>query len=129
MPPQPRARRAMPYMNTTLRESDEARFLRRLAEGPEMPPGTSEQAWRAARAESAQAVEAAADELGGRWAAAYQELHPEWQPSPTDIEISNQRAAELTAAREQITRLETQMAVARQGFGAAQRDHTFYHDD
>ena len=26
-------------------------------------------------------------------------LRPDWQPTPTDIEISNQRAAELTAAR------------------------------
>ena len=37
--------------------------------------------------------------MGGHWAEAYQELRPDWQPPPTDIEISNQRAAELTAAR------------------------------
>ena len=115
--------RAEPY------PSEEARFLRRLAEGPEMPAGTSEQERAAARGEWAGEVEAAANELGGQWAAAYQELHPEWQPSPTDIEISNRRAAELTAAREQITRLETQMAVARQGFEEVQREHMFHHDD
>ena len=62
MPPQrsQAARRAMPYMNTTLRESDEARFLRRLAEGPEMPPDTTEEEGAAPQAEYAGAVEAAA---------------------------------------------------------------------
>ena len=47
-------------------ESEEDRFLRRLAEGPEMPPGTTEQARAAARA--------AANQVGGRWAAANQEI-------------------------------------------------------
>ena len=42
-----------------------------------------------------------------------QELRPDWQPTPTDIEISNQRAAELTAAREQIARLTTSFSVLR----------------
>ena len=78
--------------------SDEARFLQRLAE-PELPPGASDAERAAARADAAAGVEYAANELGGHWAEAYQELHPDWQPLPTYIEISNQRAAELTAAR------------------------------
>ena len=88
--------------------SDEARFLQRLAE-PELPPGASDAERAAARADAAAGVEHAANELGGHWAEAYQELHPDWQPTPTDIEISNQRAAELTAAREQIARLTASM--------------------
>ena len=75
--------------------SDEARFLQRLAE-PELPPGASDAERAAARADAAAGVEHAANELGGHWAEAYQELHPDWQPPPTDIEISNQRAAELS---------------------------------
>ena len=85
--------------------SDEARFLQRLAE-PELPPGASDAERAAARADAAAGVEHAANELGGHWAEAYQELRPDWQPAPTDIEtrsspegISNQRATELTAAR------------------------------
>ena len=60
--------------------SDEARFLRRLAEEPEMPPGTTDAERAAARAEAAAGVETAVDELGGEWAPAYQELRPDWQP-------------------------------------------------
>ena len=47
--------------------SDEARFLQRLAE-PELPPGASD-AERAAAG-----VEHVANELGGHWAEAYQEI-------------------------------------------------------
>ena len=65
--------------------SDDARFLQRLAEG--LGEG---------------AVEEAVDEMGEQWADAYQELRPDLQPTPTDIEISNQRARELTAARTEI---------------------------
>ena len=104
--------------------SDEARFLQRLAE-PELPPGASDAERAAARADAAAGVEHAATELGGHWAEAYQELHPEWQPPPTVSEISNQRAAELAAARAE------QAAVARflQIIEDIRRDHTFYHDD
>ena len=76
--------------------SDEARLLQRLEE-VELPPGATDFERAATRAEAAVAVQQAANEVG--WARAYQELHPDWQPPPTDIEISNQRAAELTAAR------------------------------
>ena len=62
--------------------SDEARLLQRLAE-PELPPGASDAERAAARAEAAAEVEAAVDELGGHWAEAYQELRPDWQPTPT----------------------------------------------
>ena len=104
--------------------SDEARFLQRLAE-PELPPGTTDAERAAARADTAAEVEAAVDELGEEWAHAYQELRPDWQPPPTDIEISNQRAAELAAARAE------QAAVTRflQIIEDIRRDHTFYHDD
>ena len=77
--------------------SDEARFLQRLAE-PELPPGATDAERAAARADAAAGVEHAATELGGHWAEAYQELHPDWQPPPTDIELTATRA-ELTAAR------------------------------
>ena len=104
--------------------SDEARLLQRLAE-PELPPGATDAERAAARADAAAEVEAAVGERGGEWAHAYQELHPEWQPPPTDIEISNQRAAELAAARAE------QAAVTRflQIIEDIRRDHTFYHDD
>ena len=92
--------------------SDEARFLQRLAE-PELPRGASDAERAAARADAAAGVEHAANELGGHWAEAYQELHPDWQPPPTDIEISNQRAAELTTAQEQIARLTASISVLR----------------
>ena len=78
--------------------SDEARLLQRLAE-PELPPEATDAERAEARADAAAGVEHVVFELGGHWAEAYQELHPDWQPPPTDIEISNQRAAELTAAR------------------------------
>ena len=91
--------------------SDEARLLQRLAE-PELPPEATDAERAAARADSAAGVEHAATELGGHWAEAYQELHPDWQPPPTDSEISNQRAAELTAAQEQIARLCVYLGVA-----------------
>ena len=84
--------------------SNEARLLQRLAE-PQLPPEATDAERAAARADAAAQVEAAVDELGGQWAHAYQELRPDWQPTPTDIEISNQRAAELTAARAEIARL------------------------
>ena len=58
----------------------------------------------------ADAVEEAANETGGHWVDAYQELRPDWQPTPTDIEICNQRARELTAARTVIARLRTENA-------------------
>ena len=89
--------------------SDEARLLQRLEE-VELPPGATDAERVAARAEAAAAVEQAADEMGEHWARAYQELHPDWQPTPTDIEISNQRAAELTAARAEIARLKAAVA-------------------
>ena len=38
---------------------------------------------------------------------------PPQQPTPTDIEISNQRAAELTAARAEIARLQAENARLR----------------
>ena len=78
--------------------SDEARLLQRLA-GPQLPPEATDAERAPARADAAAGVEHAVDELGGHWAEAYQELRPDWQPTPTDIEISNQRAVELTAAR------------------------------
>ena len=52
--------------------------------------------------------------MGGEWAHAYQELRPDWQPTPTDIEISNQRAAELTAARAEIMRLSAGIVAMRE---------------
>ena len=67
--------------------SDEARFLQRLAE-PELPPGASDAERAAARAEAADwatAVEHAANELGGHWAEAYQELRPDWRRARTDM--------------------------------------------
>ena len=64
--------------------SDEARLLQRLAE-PELPPGASDAERAAARADAAAGVEHAANELGGHWAEAYQELRPDWQPARTDI--------------------------------------------
>ena len=93
--------------------SDEARFLQRLAE-PELPPGTTDAERAAARADAAAEVEAAVDELGGEWAHAYQELRPDWQPPPTDIEITAEQAA--------VTRFLQIIETIR-------RDHTFYHDD
>ena len=89
--------------------SDEARFLQRLAE-PELPPGTTD----AERAAAAAEVEAAVGERGGEGAHAYQELRPDWQPPPTDIEITAEQAA--------VTRF-------LQIFEDIRRDHTFYHDD
>ena len=90
--------------------SDEARLLQRLEE-VELPPGATDAERVAARAEAAAGVEQAANEVGEHWARAYQELHPDWQP--TDIEVSNQRARELTAAREQIARLTASISVLR----------------
>ena len=49
--------------------------------------------------------------MGGHWAEAYQELRPDWQPTPTDIDIGNQRAAELATATEQIARINTSISV------------------
>ena len=79
--------------------SDEARLLQRLAE-VELPPGATDAERVAARAEAAAAVEQAANEVGEHWARAYQELHPDWQPTLTDIEVSNERARELALANE-----------------------------
>ena len=92
--------------------SDEAHLLQRLAE-PELPSGVTDAERAAARAEAAAGVEAAVDELGGQRAHAYQELRPDWQPAPTDIEISNQRAVELTAARAEVTRLSAGITAMR----------------
>ena len=88
--------------------SDEARLLQRLAE-PQLPPEATDAERAAARTDAAAGVEHAVDELGGHWAEAHQELRPGWQPTPTDIEISNQRAVELTAARAEITRLSAEI--------------------
>ena len=108
--------------------SDEARFLQRLAE-PELPPGATDAERAAARAEAAAGVEHAANELGGHWAEAYQELRPDWQPTLTDIETSNQRAAELTAARAELAVMRTRIARLEAGIAAAVRGHMFYHDE
>ena len=108
--------------------SDEARFLQRLAE-PELPPGASDAERATARASAAAEVEEAVDELGGHWAEAYQELRPDWQPPPTDIEISNQRAAELTAARAELAVMRTRIARLEAGIAEAVRGHMFYHDE
>ena len=86
--------------------SDEARLLQRLAE-PELPPGATDAERAAARAEAAAGVEQAANEVGERWAEAYQELHPDWQPTLTDIEVSNERARELALANEVMQALST----------------------
>ena len=89
--------------------SDEARLLQRLAES-ELPPGATDAERAAARAEAAAGVEHAANELGGHWAEAYQELHPDWQPTRTEIEVSHERSAELTAARAESARLQAENA-------------------
>ena len=47
----------------------------------ELLPGATDAERAAARAEAAAGVEHAANEMGGHWAEAYQELHPDWQPS------------------------------------------------
>ena len=44
------------------------------------------------------------------WAGTGRRRTRSWQPPPTDIEISNQRAAELTAARAEIARLQAENA-------------------
>ncbi len=41
---------------------------------------------------------------------------PDWQPTLTDIEISNERARELTAARAEIARLQAENARMRAVF-------------
>ena len=74
------------------RLSDEARFLQRLEE-VELLPGATDAEREAARVEAAAAVGQAADEMGGQWARAYQELHPDWQPTPTDLETCNKLCA------------------------------------
>ena len=76
--------------------SDEARLLQRLEE-VELPPGATDAERVAARAEAAAGVEQAANEVGEHWARAYQELHPDWQPTLTDNELTAARA-ELAAA-------------------------------
>ena len=60
----------------------------------------------------------------------------ESQVTPMDIEISNERAAELTAAREQVARLTASISELRNhitwleaGIAAAVRGHMFYHDE
>ena len=45
------------------------------------------------------------------------------------IEISNQRAAELTAARAEIRHLQAAVTRFLQIIETIRRDHTFYHDD
>ena len=84
--------------------SDEARLLQRLEE-VELPPGATDAERAATRAEAAVAVQQAANEVG--WARAYQELHPDWQPTLTDIEVSNERARELALANEVMQALST----------------------
>ena len=105
--------------------SDEARLLQRLEE-VELPPGATDAERVAARAEAAAGVEQAANEVGEHWARAYQELHPDWQPPPTDIEtrsspegISNQRAAELTAARAEVAAARAEITRLSAGITAA----------
>ena len=87
--------------------SDEVGLLRRLVEQV-----------------GADAVEAAVDQVGGDWADAYHLLRPDWQPTPTDIGISNQRAAELTAARVQIARLAESISVLRTEITRLQAENT-----
>ena len=60
----------------------------------------------------------------------------ESQVTPMDIEISNERAAELTAAREQVARLTASISELRNhitwleaGIAAAVRGNMFYHDE
>ena len=49
--------------------------------------------------------------MGGEWQDAMRELFPDWQPAADiDIEISNQRAAELTEARAEVARLRDENA-------------------
>ena len=108
--------------------SAEARLLQRLAE-PELPPGATDTERAAARAEAAAGVEHASKEMGGHWAEAYQELRPDWQPTPTDIEVSNQRAAELTAARAEIAQLQAAVPRSIQLIQTIRRDNMFFHDD
>ena len=62
--------------------------------------------------------------MGGHWAEAYQELRPDLQPARTDIEISNQRAAELTAAQEQIARRRASISVLRTEITRLQAENT-----
>ena len=95
----------------------------------ELPPGATDAERAAARAEAAAGVEHAANELGGHWAEAYQELHPDWQPPPTGIEMSNQRAAELTAATEQIARLTASISVLRAHITRLEAGITAVHDE
>ena len=101
--------------------SDEARLLQRLAE-PQLPPEATDAERAAARADAAAGVEHAVDELGGHWAEAYQELRPDWQPTLTDIDVSNQRAAELTAARAEIERIRAGVVAARNQLNDAIND-------
>ena len=86
--------------------SDEARLLQRLAE-PQLPPGATDAERAAARAEAEAAVGQTANDVGEHWARAYQELHPDWQPTLTDIEVSNERARELALANEVMQALST----------------------
>ena len=54
---------------------------------------------------------------------------PELPPAPTDIEISNQRAAELAAAREQIARLTASISVMRTHITRLEAGITAVHDE
>ena len=60
---------------------------------------------------------------------AYQELRPDWQSTLTDIEISNQRAAELTAARAELAAARAEITRLSAGIAEAVRGHMFYHDE
>ena len=107
-----------------------------------MPPRAKQNARRprartiTALEEVTQTLETTLDGLRAAHAAVGVGEQPAQQPTPTDIEISNQRAAELTAAREQIARLTASISVMRThitrleaGIAAAVRGHMFYHDE
>ena len=84
-----------------------------------MPPRAKQNARRtrartiAELEEFTQTLETALDGLRVAHAAVGVGEQPAQQPTPTDIEISNQRAAELTAARAKIARLQAEVAAAR----------------
>ena len=63
--------------------SDNARFLRLLAQGPGMPPETSDAERAAAQAERATAVQEAISDTGpGNWQDAFHELHASSAAAP-----------------------------------------------
>ena len=101
------------------RLSDKAQLLQRLGQR-ELPPGTSDVERAAAMAEAAAEVEQTVIEMGGEWVDAYKELHPDWQPPPTEIELLTEARAvmarlndSLTEARAEIARLNDSLTEAR----------------